>query len=94
MFWQQNEVQLLQRNQRERVLSADTAAQLGRSQSAIRSKASDIGALQLFAWTRARDIRLEDLVEAKVPRKRIAEILGTTDGSVRQRMHRLGLRLT
>lgn len=94
MFWQQNEVQLLQQNQRARVRTKDTAAQLGRSQSAIRSKASDIGALQLFVWTRARDIRLENMVAMHWKRKQIAEALGTTDASVRQRMHRLGLRLT
>jgi hypothetical protein len=94
--WESEEVALLRAQRKAGVPLRDTAKQLGRSYSAVRSYASDHGILPpgKGSWKPGEDAFLLVLARDGLSTEVISEIMGRTELAIRHRLMRLNLRIT
>lgn len=93
--WESEEIELLRQRQKAGLPLAETARLLGRSYACVKSYASDHGILQgEKPWTRAEDACMVLLVRKGSSVAEISALMGRTDKAIKQRLNRLGLRIS
>lgn len=94
--WEPEEVELLRQRQKQGAPLRETASLLKRSYSCVKSYASDYGILQEGepSWTTADDACLLLLARKGAPVPEIGELMGRSVRAIRNRLVRLGLRLS
>lgn len=94
--WSYEEVELLRAQRKAGVPLGETARQLGRSYSAVKSYASDHGILagRPGPWSRTEDACLLVLARKGLSVAEISPLLGRSGPAIRQRLIGLGVTLS
>jgi len=94
--WESEEIALLRSQQKLGVPLRETAKLLGRGYAAVKSYASDHGILKDGAgnWTSAEDACLLVLCRQGMTLEEIGALMGRSVRGIRQRLVRLGLKLS
>lgn len=94
--WEYEEIELLRAHRKEGVPLRETARQLGRGYSAVKSYASDHGILtgRLVPWSPTEDACLLVLGRKGMRIAEISALMGRSVPAIRQRLVSLGVKLT
>lgn len=94
--WESEEIDLLRAQRKQGLPLQETAKQLGRSYSAVKSYASDHGILApgKGSWAPAEDAALLVLAREGTSTAEIGQLMGRTERAIRQRLIRLNLTLS